>query len=107
MSEENNQQNLITLCDEDGVEHIFEQIDYINIENKEYVALVPYFEDAEDAMDYDGELVIMKVVEEGDDAILSIIEDDDEFNEIAELFMQRLSSDFDFEDLTDHSPEEE
>ena len=49
-------------------------------------------------IDSDGELVILKVEEdENGEEFLSSIEDDDEYNFIADTFMKRLEEDYDIE----------
>ncbi len=89
--------DILTLVDDDGVEHEFEVVDTLNTEENEYFALVPT-EDADNVSDEDGELVILKVVEENDEEFLEPIEDEDEFNQISEIFMDRLEEYYDFAD---------
>ena len=49
-------------------------------------------------VDEDGtELVILKVVEDNGEEFLEPIEDDDEFEEISEIFMDRLEEYYDFD----------
>ena len=45
-----------------------------------------------------GELVILKAAGEEEDSYLEPIEDEDEFNKVAEIFMDRLKDTFEFED---------
>lgn len=92
--------DLITLTDEDGVDHEFELVDTLEHGDSTYVALIASPENAEELLNNDGNLVIMKVVAEEDEEILELIEDDDEFDEISDIFMNRLSDlyDFDVED---------
>lgn len=90
--------DLITLTDEDGHEHTFELVDTLDNKGTNYVALIPAAEMPEDILQDDGNLVIMKIVEEDGEEILELIEDDDEFEEISEIFMDRLSDMFEFED---------
>ena len=96
--------DLITLTDEDGEEHVFELVDTLEHGGENYVALVAYHEEPEEVLEDDGDLVIMKIIsEENGEEILEIIEDDDEFDEISEIFLDRLSDlyDFDEEDEND------
>ena len=91
MSEEFNP-DLVSVVDEDGVEHVFEELDRIETDSAKYVALVPYYEDETSILDDDGELIILKVEEdENGDTILCPIEDEKEFNEIGQIFEERLS----------------
>ena len=95
MSEEFNP-DLVSVIDENGVEHVFEELDRIETDTAKYVALLPVYDDAEEILDDDGELIILKVCEEGGEIYLEPIEDDNEFNEIGKIFEERLSELFDF-----------
>lgn len=83
--------DLITVEDESGKKHSFEILDTVELNDNRYVALLPVYEDAEELLNDDGELVILKVVEEGDEDVLVTIEDDDEFNKVATIFEENLS----------------
>ncbi len=88
--------DILTLVDDDGTSHEFELIDRIVLEDNEYFALIPT-ETPENISDDDGQLVILKVVEENGEEFLEPIEDDDEFDEISEVFMDRLEEYYDFD----------
>lgn len=91
--------DIVSVVDEDGVEHVFEELDRIETDNGRYVALTPVFDDAEEIIEDDGELIILKVVEEDDgETYLEPIEDDAEFDEIGNLFEQRIAELYDFDD---------
>ena len=91
--------NIVTVVDENGVEHIFEELDRIETDTDKYVALLPVYDEAEEIIDDDGELIILKVCEEPDGEIyLEPIENDDEFNEIGKIFEERLEELFSFDD---------
>lgn len=87
---------LITLVDEDGKEHEFEIVDMMDLHDERYVALVASYETAEEQLQDDGELVILKSVIDGEEEFLEAIEDEAEFDEVAALFMERLEDEFDF-----------
>ena len=95
MSEEFNP-DLVSVIDENGVEHVFEELDRIETDTAKYVALLPVYDEAEEIIDDDGELIILKVCEEDGETYLEPIEDDNEFNEIGKIFEERLSELFDF-----------
>ncbi len=95
MSEEFNP-DLVSVVDENGVEHVFEELDRIETDTAKYVALLPVYDEAEEILDDDGELIILKVCEEDGETYLEPIEDDNEFNEIGKIFEDRLSELFDF-----------
>ena len=78
--------------------HFFEYLDRIETDKGRYVALTPVFDDAEEIIEDDGELIILKVVEEDDgETYLEPIEDDAEFDEIGNLFEQRIAELYDFD----------
>lgn len=81
---------IITLEDEDGQDHEFEIIDVLEFHGNDYYALVPVPEE-EPTEDMDGELVILRADEQDGEDYLSIIEDDDEYAEVVDLFMRKLS----------------
>ena len=83
--------SLVSVLDDEGNEHQFELLDAIETDDGRYVALLPIYSDAEAAIQDDGELVILEVVNEEGDDLLVPIEDDDTFDEIAEIFEERLS----------------
>ncbi len=97
MSEEFNP-DLVSVIDENGVEHIFEELDRIETDTAKYVALLPVYDEAEDILDDDGELIILKVCEEDGETYLEPIEDDNEFNEVGKIFEERLSELFSFDE---------
>lgn len=91
--------DIVSVVDENGEEHIFEELDRIETDKGRYVALVPVFDEAEEVIEDDGELIILKVVEEDDgETYLEPIEDDAEFDEVGELFEERLAELYDFDE---------
>ncbi|MBR3438204.1 MAG: DUF1292 domain-containing protein [Clostridia bacterium] len=99
MMEEEYNPDIVSIVDEDGKEHIFEELDRIETDDgSRYVALLPLPEDNQQILEDDGELIILKVNEENGEIYLEPIEDDDEFDEIGQIFEDRLSDMFDFED---------
>ena len=97
MSEEFNP-DLVSVIDENGVEHVFEELDRIETDTAKYVALLPVYDEAEEIIDDDGELIILKVCEEDGETCLEPIEDDNEFNEVGKIFEERLSELFAFDE---------
>ena len=89
---------LYKAVDENGVEHVFEELDRIETDSAKYVALLPVYDEAEEILDDDGELIILKVCEEDGETYLEPIEDDNEFNEIGKIFEERLSELFAFDE---------
>ena len=97
MSEEYNP-DIVSVVDEDGKEHIFEELDRIETDDAKYVALLPLYDEKEKLLEESGELIILKVSEESGETYLEPIEDDEEFNEIGNIFEERLADMFDFDD---------
>ncbi len=93
--------NIVALTDDDGREILFNQIDYCRHKGAEYVAMVPMADNPEDLGDIDGQLFIMKVVVKNGENLLYFIEDDAEFEAVADLFIDRLSEVYDIVDDTD------
>ena len=90
--------DILTLVDEEGAEHEFEVVGSDELDGQRYMALVPVFEDGADLIDDSGELIILRVVEEDGEEILEAIEDEEEFDRIADFFMNQLADEFDFEE---------
>ncbi len=89
MSKEYNP-DIVSVIDEEGKEHVFEELDRIETDKGKYVALLPVYDDAEEQLEDSGEFIILKVSEENGETYLSAIEDEDEFNEVGVLFEDRL-----------------
>ena len=64
MSEElNMDMDIVSVVDDDGKEHLFEEIDRIEFDDgRRYVALLPIYEDEADLLEDDGEVLILKVI---------------------------------------------
>ena len=89
--DEINPNDIVSVVDDDGVEHIFEELDRIETEDgKRYVALIPIYDDETEILDDDGDVLILKVIEEKGETYLIQIEDENEFNEIGNIFEDRL-----------------
>ena len=82
--------SLVTVLDDEGNEHQFELLDAIETDEGRYVALLPIYGEAELALEDDGELVILEVVDDEGEDLLVPIENDEVFENIAEIFQERL-----------------
>ena len=92
-------EDIVSVIDDDGVEHYFEEIDRVeNEEGNRYVALLPIYEDETEILDDDGEVLILKVMEEDGETYLVQIEDEKEFNEIGNIIEDRLIEKYEAED---------
>lgn len=85
---------ILILIDEEGAEHEFELLAELEIDNEKYRVLVPFDEENDDELDEEEvEVVILKVVvdEEGNE-LLSDIEDDDEWEKVADAWQELAES---------------
>ncbi len=83
--------DVFTLTDEEGNEHEFELIDIMEVDGTQYYALVPFTEDPDAMLEEDTELVILKVGEENGEEFLSTIDNDEEYDRIGAMFLERIS----------------
>ena len=92
--------NIVVLNDEDGNEVSFEFLDLVELNNEEYVVLLPMSEEGEEE---EGEVVILKVEDTDDDddsdeeSYVSV-DDEEILNKVFEIFKERFKDDFDFVD---------
>ena len=90
--------NIVVLNDEEGNEVKFEFLDLVELENEEYVVLLPVTEDGEED---EGEVVILKVEdtdEDSEEESYVSIEDEEVLNQVFEIFKEKFKDDFDFVD---------
>lgn len=95
--------NIVSVLDDEGNEHRFELLDAIETDDGRYVALLPIYTEAEAALEDDGELVILQVVNDEGEDLLVPIEDDEVFEEIAEIFEERLSDYYEINEVDESS----
>ena len=91
---------ILTLEDEDGENHQFEIVDEVDHNDQRYIAVVPYYEDPEKALEEEPILIIFRVGdsdEEGFDTF-DIVDDDEEYLEVGGIFSQRLEEMYDIEE---------
>lgn len=100
MSDElNMDMDIVSVVDDDGKEHMFEELDRIELDDdRRYVALVPIYEDETQILDDDGDVLILKVIEEKGETYLVQIEDEDEFNEVGNIIEDRLIEKYEKQD---------
>ena len=90
--------DLITLTDDEGKEYNFEVLDAIEIDTDRYLALLPQYDDPQKMLEDSGELVIVKVIEEDGEEFFCEIEDDDEYETVADAFVDRLEDFFEIDE---------
>ena len=101
MENENWGEDIISLMDEEGNQSEYKIVGCAELDGVEYMALEPIIEDPEEELMDAAELVFLKVSEETDEdgeAFLDTIQDDEEFERVAEVFRDKLSEEYDFLD---------
>ena len=91
--------NIIVLNDEDGNEVRFEFLDLVELDDEEYVVLLPVTDEGEED---EGEVVILKIEdnddEESEEESYVSVEDEAILNQVFEIFKEKFKNDFDFVD---------
>ena len=84
--------NIVTLTDADGTDKDYEFLDLIDLDDKEYVVLLP----AEEETD---EVIILEVhtLDDENEEYVSV-DDVDTLNTVFEVFKERFKDEFDFAD---------
>lgn len=103
MDENNNENeefdNIISLTDEDGNEVKFEFLDLIELDEKQYVVLLPVTIEGEEEA---GEVVILMIEEnqdpEAEEESYVSVEDEEVLNRVFDIFKEKFKDDFDFID---------
>lgn len=93
MCDEEYTPDIISVIDEEGKEHVFEELDRIETDKGFYVALCPLAENPEEATE--DEFIVLKVEPgENDEATLYPIEDEEEYDEVGNIFLERFAEMF-------------
>ncbi len=90
--------NIVILNDEEGNEVKFEFLDLVELDNEEYVVLLPIIDEEEEE---EGEVVILKVEdtdEDSEEESYVSVEDEEVLNKVFEIFKEKFKDDFDFVD---------
>ncbi len=90
--------DIVSLIDDEGKEYNFEVLDAIETDEARYLALLPVYDDPKALLDDSGELVIVKVGEDDGEEYFYEIEDDDEYETIADAFVDRLQDRFEVDE---------
>ena len=80
----------ITVTDEDGREIVLEFIDALEYNGQQYQAFFPAETEGEDEDDPDNGLVILKVIHEDGEDLLSTLDSDEELDAVYDLVMESL-----------------
>ena len=79
----------ITVTDEDGREIVLEFVDALEYNGQQYQAFFPAETEGEDEDPYNG-LVILKVLHEDGEDLLSTLDSDEELDAVYDLFTESL-----------------
>lgn len=85
-------EDIYTLTDEDGEEKEFGFLGSCEVDGKEYLALVPMGEG--EGEEY---VILRREMDENGDEMLVTIDDDDEFDRIADIFEDELFDEIDYD----------
>ena len=90
--------DIISVTDDDGNEIEFELLERYETDDSVYVAITEYRDDAEEIVEGDFEVIILKVVE-GDDGneYLEEIQDDMEYEQVSDILMGMVEQKYDVE----------
>lgn len=97
-NEEFYEPDLLSVSDEDGNEIVFELLERYETDEDVYVAITEYHEVEEEIVDADHEVIILKVVEdESGDEFLEEIDNEIEYEQVADILMAMVEKKFDVE----------
>ena len=94
MDENAEEAEVVMLTDEDGNEHAFQLIAEAELGGTQYFAMIPADEASnEEFCEY---IILKMVVENGEENLVSI-DDDEEFDNVADYFDDLFSEEFDYD----------
>ena len=89
--------DLISVTDDDGNEIVFELLERYETDDDVYVAITEYNDEAEEIVEADNEVIILKVLEENGEEYLAEIEDEMEFEQVSDILMAMVEKKYDVE----------
>ncbi len=98
--EEDYSADIISLTDENGDTYQFEIIDSIEYNEDRYMAVVEMFDDSQETLETEPVLIIFRIGEPDEDGFdtFDVVDDDEEYFEVAGIFEQRLSEIYNIEE---------
>ena len=85
--------NFVTLTDDEGNDIELEYVDALEHNGTTYMAFFPVVEEGEEENEDEYGLIILKSEQIGGEELLSNIHDEDELNDVYDLFMEQLMAD--------------
>ena len=98
MENEELDDNIVVLNDEEGNEVQFEFLDLVELDDEEYVVLLPVTEEGEEE---EGEVVILKLEDTDEDSEEESyvgVEDEEILNQVFSIFKEKYKDEFNFVD---------
>lgn len=97
-NEEIYEPDLLSVTDEDGNEIVFELLERYETDEDVYVAITEYHDTAEEIIDADYEVIILKVVnDDNGDEYLEEIQDELEYEQVSDILMAMVEKKYDVE----------
>ncbi len=97
-NEEIYEPDLLSVTDEDGNEIVFELLERYETDEDVYVAITEYHDTAEEIIEADYEVIILKVVnDESGDEYLEEIQDEIEYEQVSDILMSMVEKKYDVE----------
>lgn len=91
-------EDIVTLVDEEGKEHSFMVLDIIPVKESEYAILVPTDNELIDNEAEEQDAVIFRIDENDGEQMLTVVEDDEEWDAVAEAWEELTDLEEDDED---------
>ncbi len=90
--------DILSVTDEDGNEIEFELLERYETDDAVYVAITEYRDDAEEIVEADFEVIILKVAEDEDgNEYLEEIQDDMEYEQVSDILMAKIEEKYEVE----------
>ncbi len=90
--------DFIVLTDEDGRELEFEVLGKIEQDGISYVGLIEQFDDPQEQLESDGQLVVLKAIEDDNGEELLVTIDNEELARVLPAFEEALGEEYDIDE---------
>ena len=98
MEENQNEREFYTLTDEEGNETEFELIGTTEFHGKQYYAMIPAGAAEETEDEFCEYVILRRDTDENGEDMLVTIDDDDEFDDVADIFDDQFSEEVDYDE---------
>lgn len=90
--------DFVVLTDEDGREIEFEVLGSVEYNGLTYVGLIEQFDDPQQQLESDGQIIILKAIEDDNGEELLVTIENDELAEVLPAFEEALGEEYDIEE---------